>query len=220
MAKTLDPKTFPVDATRAFKPTKTYWLRSSSRFSTDGYAIFELATTAEFALRDGLLGEEAWTGIEKRAKEEVTKTTTPSFSAAKKGMLSTDWTVKDPTDSTLVTFDAKVSGFGKWEFAFPENSPHSTHPIELLPVGAHKKEKMFVMESVPFFWEMKWADKACVLYKVVDQKRVVVAEYQSVESGFKKNLMLVADDSEIDPVVVLATAVAMANMVHSFDKAR
>jgi hypothetical protein len=90
------------------------------------------------------------------------------------------------------------------------------------PVGIASREDWFVVDSVPFFWDMALeSGTVCHLYKVVDQKRVELARFRSRSkspSARDHEGVLLVDKNLADEVIVVATCVAMLKRIDSFRK--
>lgn len=88
------------------------------------------------------------------------------------------------------------------------------------PVGIASREDWFVVDSVPYFWDMSIeSGTLCKLYKVVDQKRVEVARCRSTSrraSPRDHEGVLLVDKNQADEVVVVATCIAMLKRIDSF----
>lgn len=84
------------------------------------------------------------------------------------------------------------------------------------PVGAGQKEQIFAKDSVPYFWDME-GGKHGTLYKVIDGKRVKIAEF-AARHGYDKDCVLVLDVEQLNEVVTIASCVALLNRMDSFEK--
>ena len=119
---------------------------------------------------------------------------------------------------------AQVSGplleLGHWKLAFPPESPHSSHDIDLRPTGMGQRADFFVKDSVLYFWDMPDAGRLCQLFKVVGDKRREIARFVGKRSRLStdKSGVLLLDEEQADEVVVVLTCVAVLNRSDSFRK--
>ena len=59
----------------------------------------------------------------------------------------------DPPGNRVAEISGPLLSFGRQKLSFPNESSHSSHNIDLRPVGAGSREGIFVQGSVPYFWE-------------------------------------------------------------------
>ncbi|CAM1510960.1 Fc.00g084730.m01.CDS01 [Cosmosporella sp. VM-42] len=118
-------------------------------------------------------------------------------------------------------FVAEISGpllaLGQWKLTFPGESTHSSHAIELRPVGMGRREDVFVKDSVPYFWDLVDSGAVCKLFKVVNGRRVEVGRYTGKRRG-RPNGILEVDDRQVDVVVTTMTCAAVLKRSDSFRK--
>jgi hypothetical protein len=61
--------------------------------------------------------------------------------------------VTDAAGRQVAQYKAPISAMGTTALTFPESSTHSSHQIQVKPVGLGKRTEGFVKDSVEFLWE-------------------------------------------------------------------
>jgi hypothetical protein len=96
-------------------------------------------------------------------------------------------------------------------FTFPEDSPHSSHPITMKRVKIWNRTETFTKDSVEYQWRFDGALRRSrfTLYKLVGGQEVVVAKYKGPLPVLKPRGALLIDEKEIDSVVALLSCCGM-----------
>ena len=200
------------DAIADLKPNKIYFLDSLSGDFSDELRVLDLSSAVATGGYVGNLTKAFTKDVQQVAKVRKNESSTWAFELGRK------------TFSSKMQFhDAKAGGnvvaeldmailkqWGAWAMSFPEQSPHSSHDIEIRPVGIWKKEETFVKDSISYLWDLSGPGKSGKLYQVKDEKKVLVAEFVA-KRWFVNNCVLVLDSELLDEVVVLASCVAVLN---------
>lgn len=216
--------TLPLDST-SLQPTSTYWITPHGML-TKTITILDL--TKDMTL--------PYTGMTSEYKDAVKKALkdhsfTPILSCKRLTWLGLKYDITSPRTSSNEnkpqdeTGDADAGGdssdvhiahwthpwtsTGEATLTFPSSSPHSTHPISLRPKRWGLRTESFVLDSVPYIWEMDslWHSTSMTLYRVVgsgeSERKVEVAKYaQKWWGAFVTGGILVVDEREVDGAVV------------------
>jgi hypothetical protein len=120
----------------------------------------------------------------------------------------------DSAEFPIASIGGGIFSLGTRKFTFPENSPHSSHNIEMRPVAINSAEEAFVKDSVLYFWECDSAKKR-TLTKVVSGSRIEIGKYETKHERTKEGI-LVLDSSQLNDVVAVLSCIALLNQVDSF----
>jgi hypothetical protein len=207
------PEDFPTDERASFTPTKIFYIRAPKNFSGDvtTHDVTSLTTDTY----DGLSGSYIDTV---KALSHGLLAETADYTFKRKSFLHTHTHVFSTTGLRVAEISAPVFAFGARTFVFPKSSAHSSHAIEMKPVGVARRAESFVKDSVLYFWDtegMKVVDR--VLVKVVGGKKVPVARYGS-RHAWDGSGVLVVDGREVDEAVAVVSCVALLELRDSFSK--
>lgn len=206
----IESSKLPVD-TRSFSPTAVYWI-SPHGMLTKKITILDLSKDISVP-QGGRITPEY--------KEEVRKTLkdhsfTPKITCHRSTWLGLKYTITDDQDNTIAHWTHHWSSVGEATLAFPEDSPHSPHNITLRNKRWGLRTEAFVLNSVPYFWEMDslWHSTNMTLYRVVGsrehQEKVQVGKYaQKWWGGFVTGGTFVVDEKELDGVVACLSLVVV-----------
>lgn len=146
-------------------------------------------------------------------KDQVKKTLkdhtfTPVFKARRNNWLGLKYTVTGTGDEKLADWKHPWSSVGEATITFPEDSPHSSHPVSLRNKRWGFRTETFTVDSIPFVWEMGsvWHSNGMTLYKVfgsgADQRKVEVGRYaQKWWGSFVCGGTFVVDEKEVDGLI-------------------
>jgi hypothetical protein len=73
----------------------------------------------------------------------------------KENILGSKVTIKDAEGNTVAEESNPVLSSGKARFTFPKQSLHSSHDVEIKPVGFMNSAESFVKDGVNYFWEIE-----------------------------------------------------------------
>ncbi|TPX08600.1 uncharacterized protein E0L32_009939 [Thyridium curvatum] len=206
--KGLDPTKFPIDTSVSFHPDKIFLLQSALGLNTETRVI----DCSETEAPDGLaypLPEDFRAQVEAFAQKNKDKAR-PVYVLKRKAWYSMDLAFADQDGNRLASLSGSLFKLGTRTVTFPEGSPHSAHDIESQLIAPGRSEEVFVKDSNPFFWDM--VESKGALYKLVDEKRVLIALF-AAKHGYTKDWVLLLNSAELDEVVAIATFMMFLNRV-------
>ena len=195
----------PLDL-RPFHPTNIYWISPHGLLSKK-VTILDLTKDIDVP----------YTGLTAEYKREVRKTLkdhsfTPVITCHRNNWLGLQYKITDDQDDMLATWSHPWSSVGEATLTFPDSSPHSPHPISLRNKRWGCRTELFVLNSVPYFWESNsiWHSTNMTLYKIMGsgeaEKKVELAKYaQRCYGGFVTGGTLVVNEEELDGVLACLT---------------
>lgn len=198
--KELQPGDFPLDKSKPFGPTAVYYVRKLG--SPSLYSVYDLSTTIP-----------PIKSLEEAADEAAKRP--PIFKIQQRFRFSRTFSGFDSAGVRIADISGPLLSFGHWKLTFSISTPLFGHDIELRPVGVGSREDVFVLDSVPYFWDPEGTVRH--LYKAMDDTRVEVARFTSKHPRDMSG-MLVVDDREVRLAVVLMTSVALLKRSDSFRK--
>lgn len=160
-------------------------------------------------------------GMTNEYKEEVKKTLkdhsfTPVITCHRTNWLGLKYDIKDDQDCPLAHWSHPWTSVGEAVLSFPEDSSHSPHPISLRNKRWGLRTESFVLNSVPYFWEMDslWHSTNMTLYRVVGsgetQTKTEVGKYaQKWWGAFVTGGTFVVDEKEIDSLVACLSLIVV-----------
>ncbi|KAF1849374.1 uncharacterized protein K460DRAFT_89874 [Cucurbitaria berberidis CBS 394.84] len=199
----------PLD-TRPLAPTAVYWI-SPHGLLTKKITVLDL--TKDMSV--------SYSGMTNEYKEEVKKTLkdhsfSPAITCHRNNWLGLKYNVTDDQDNNIAHWSHHWTSVGEAILTFADNSPHSSHPISLRNKRWGLRTESFVLDSVPYFWEMDslWHSKNMTLYRVVGSeehhKKTEVAKYaQKWWGSFVTGGTLVVDEKALDGVVACLSLVVV-----------
>lgn len=199
----------PLDS-RSFQPTNTYWITPHGML-TGEIKILDLSKDLDMP----------FTGFSDAYKEEVKKTLkdhsfSPAFTAHRGNWLGLKYTITDSQGEQIADWKHPWSSVGEAVISFPENSPHSSHPVSFRNKTWGLRAEAFIVDSVQFLWTMDsvWHSTNMTLYKVYGsgegQKKVKVGQYAQKHWGsFVTGGTFVVDENEIDGLVASMSLVVV-----------
>jgi hypothetical protein len=114
--------------------------------------------------------------------------------------------IGDRTGREVCSITTDLLKLGGRKIAF-HAMDHSDHDIEMRTSKIGSGTDCFVQNSDLYFWQAKSA-KRRLLYKVIGQQRIVVAEYAQ-KRGYSTGGVLAVNIKNIDHVIAQATAYAL-----------
>jgi hypothetical protein len=162
-----------------------------------------------------------FTGFSNAYKEEVKKTLkdhsfTPAFTAQRENWLGLKYTIKDSQGELVANWKHPWSSVGEAIISFPEDSPHSSHPVSLRNKTWGLRAEAFIVNSVQYYWTMDslWHSTNMTLFKVYGsgegEKKVKVGQYaQKWWGSFVTGGTFVVDENEIDGLVAAMSLVVV-----------
>jgi hypothetical protein len=201
----------PIDGNATLKPSKIYFFKSSSGDFSDELHVLDLSASVSMAQWAGSINEAFCNHVDNLAKEKKNDSSIKVFEL-NRGTFSSTMQFHDAAaggDVVAELYMPVLKHFGGWQLKFPENSPHSSHNIEIRPVSMMRSEETFVKDSVSYSWDAA-SGKRGSLFKTIDGKKKLIAEF-SAKTWFKNSCVLVMDSEQLDAVVTLATCVAVLN---------
>lgn len=194
----------------SFNPTGIYWITPHG-FCTSKITILNLTKDMDVP----------YTNMTNEYKTEVKRTLkdhsfTPAITLYRENWMGLKYNIKDDQGQHVAHWSHHWSSTGKAVLTFPEDSPHSTHPISLRNRRWGFRTETFTVNSQPYFWEMDsyWHSTNMTLYKMVGtgegQKKVEIGKYaQKWWGSFLTGGVFVVDEKELDGVVACLTLVVV-----------
>lgn len=191
-------------------PNKLLFIQSSSGDFSDELRVLDLSPSVTFSTFQAVKHDAFYSAVEKAAKSRQNDSSAWAYEANRKTF-----------SSKLQIHDTKAHGdlaaeldlsvlkhYGTWRLSFPRGSRHSSHDVDICPGGMLRKQETFTADDGVYVWDM--AGKRGELYKVVDGRRMLVAEFVA-KSWFANSCVLVLDARMVGDVVCLGTCVAALN---------
>jgi hypothetical protein len=204
----VDPRQYSVDDSIPFGLTKILYIRRTSGLSNDA----EVNDITAQVSHDTSGVNTKFLDDAKAAAQKTSSTA--AFTIERNSWLSTTHCIFDSDSRKLCTIVAPLLGFGRKQIAFPEGSSHSSHGLEMQPVGFGKGSEYFAKDSVLHFWK-KESTKSRVVYRVEGKKKIKIGEY-GAKHGYVNEGVLVFDEGQVGVVVALATCFAILTRSDSF----
>lgn len=156
----------------------------------------------------------------KKAKQITSSPPLPEivFTFKKENLPGSHLTVSDKAGNHVADWKSPILSMGTTTLTFPNGSKHSSHPIEIKPLGVGRRAESFVKDSVMYTWEnerFKIENKN--LIKAIGSEKVEVAKY-SQKTGHDKEGLLVVNTGEVDELVAVLTCFAVLQHIDSFSK--
>lgn len=199
----------PLDS-RSFNPTAVYWIAPHGLLSKK-ITIIDL--TKDMDMPYSGLTVEYKAAIKKTLKDH---SFAPVLSCHRRTWLGLKYEITDDQNAHVAHWSHPWSSVGEAVLTFPDDSPHSLHPISLSNTRWGLRTESFVHNSQPYIWQMDslWHSMNMTLYRVTgsgeQQKKVEVGKYaQKWWGSFVTGGTLVVDGSKIDGVVACLTLVVM-----------
>lgn len=194
----------------SFTPSNTYWISPHGMLSKK-IEILDLTRDIDVP----------FTGFSNSYKQLVKTTlkdhsSTPTLTAHCDNWFGTSYTITDSQGEFVAKWKHPWTSVGEATLTFPEDSQHSSHLISLKNKRWGLRTESFVIDSVPFFWEMDscWHSTNMTLYKTFgsgqSQRRIEVGKYaQKWWGSFVTGGTFVVDEEEIDGLVACLTLVVI-----------
>lgn len=219
-----------IDQSRTFRPSKIFYLRTSSEKAIHSSALDLTATCLSS------FGEDF--SPEFHELVQVALRANPSFSPT--------WQLAEAhhhrwSDTRLVVsaassgvevaqFHSALLSFGASHIHFPVESTHCSHEITVRPLSLLNRAQAFVKDSITYVWETPTVAlprssssssklpgrRKVSLYKAVSSKKVEIARYESASGKFELNGVLALEEREIDPLVAVLTLVGVLQQNDTF----
>jgi hypothetical protein len=122
------------------------------------------------------------------------------------------------TDSDAVaTWRPSRGSLGTQKFAFPPNSPNSSHTLSMKRPSFRHSE-LFVQESVEYIWRFESRSigkvrRPITLWKKIGNHEIPVARFQSPYRVSKTGGTLIVNEKEVDLVVAFVTCCGMLRKI-------
>jgi len=197
----------PLAETR-LEPTRAFYIHGGGLLKT--FTITDITESTEVS---AFLTTTDLTHLIAKAKSDAA-TKAVSIQLDKPSVFSTAITARDPSGALVATISGAVLTLGRQTITYAVGSSHH-HPIKLSPVHPASRADEFVIESVPFLWDVVDGRRRCELTKVLDGTRVEVGRFVA-ESPRDKSGVLLVDSREIDEILAALTCVAVLNRMDSF----
>lgn len=200
-----DSSNLPLES-RPFEASKTYWITPHSLL-TKHITILDL--TADMNIQ--------YSGLTDTYKDEVKKTLkdhsfTPAYTCERINWLGLRYNVVNDQGELIAEWKHPFSSVGEAVLSFPEDSPHSSHPIAMRNKRWGMRTESFTLNSQPFYWEMDslWHSNYMTLYKIFgsgeNERKVEVAKYANKWwGGVVTGGTLVVDERELDGFIASLT---------------
>jgi hypothetical protein len=228
---------FAIDTTRPLKATKAYFIREEQSGLKPISSLVDISTAI---LGNGPLSET--TSLHEAGKIAAAKPNlTTLFTLKQSGLLPTKLEAHPATltvnaeTTPLAIVSLSLLGLGKYQIAFPSGSEHSSHEIDMKPAGVGSHVYPFVKDSVPFFWDIRDAEKGdgrvYELWKVVaaiehsaageevqgggGSVRIPVANFAARRPRDREGLLLV-DEGHVDVFIAGLTCALLLRRMDSF----
>ncbi|KAF1815910.1 hypothetical protein P152DRAFT_201488 [Eremomyces bilateralis CBS 781.70] len=141
----------------------------------------------------------------------------PSLEISRARFFTSMMTISQPPDTSPIgTWKGSIFSTQKSVFEFPADSPHSSHPIVMKPMGLWTASEEFVKESVRHIgkFDKRLSSRYFTLFKQIGSQEIPVAQYRSTKlSVWIGGGVLAIDDKEIDPVVAVLWCANMLRKV-------
>jgi len=201
----IEASKLPLDS-KAITPTSTYWI-SPHGLLTKNITILDL--TKDMSVPYSAMDDAYKEQVKKALKDH---SFTPVYTCHRSNWLGLQYKVTDEQDAHIADWKHPWSSVGETTLTFPQDSPHSSHPIILRNKRWGLRTEGFTVESQPFFWEMDnlWHSTYMTLYKVTgngkNQTKVEVAKYaQKWWGAFVTGGTIVVDEKQIDGFIACLT---------------
>ncbi|KAF2436561.1 hypothetical protein EJ08DRAFT_644890 [Tothia fuscella] len=121
---------------------------------------------------------------------------------------SKNFVIEQPGSGELGQWKAGMFSSSPNTLLFPQDSPHSSHPITIKADNAWKFREQFVKDSRPYIWTVDnvMSSRKFTLYKVLGGAKQEIGRYEQ-GWGVKYGGTLVLDANEIDAVVAVVSVV-------------
>lgn len=201
----VETSALPLDS-QPLQPTAVYWI-SPHGMLTKNITILDLSKDITVP----------YTGMTHEYKDEVRKTLkdhsfTPAITCHRNNWIGLKYHITDDQENTIARWNHPWSSVGEATLCFEENSLYSSHPISLRNKRWGLRTESFIIDSVPFLWEMDsvWHSTNMTLYKVIGsgdgQSKIEVGKYaQKWWGGFVTGGTFVVDEKYLDGVVACLT---------------
>jgi len=203
--KNPQPADYPVNQDIRFQPTKVYYHQNNGGFSVS-LAIYDI--TDKVKVTDPVYLEDA---------KSLSSGVNPALEIRQESWHTRNYKAFGRAGAVVAEASGPLLDLGRWKIKFPAESVHSTHDLELRPTGPGRRQDVFVLESVPYFWDMVDPKGVYKLYKVDMGLRVEVANFTS-KSHRDLEGVLIVNDKEVGGVVAIVTSIAVLKRDDSFRK--
>ncbi|CEJ83954.1 hypothetical protein VHEMI03318 [[Torrubiella] hemipterigena] len=140
----------------------------------------------------------------------------PTFEIKRRSVIGRSFTAYETGMSEpAAQMDCATWSLGHWIITFPGNS--LIHNLDMRPAGNQARADIFVVESIPFFWEPQGNGAVRKLWKAVNGERIEVGELQSRTSRDTHGLLKI-DTAHVDRLVGIMTSIALLKRLESFRK--
>lgn len=208
MAQDLINDDSSVDETPPLRPTKIFFLNSSSGDFSDELHVLDLTPLITMADYTGTMTDAFRKQVERAAKANCNARSAWAFELTR-GTFSSRMQMHDASagGALVAELDMPVlKRYSAWKMCFPSRG----REVEVRPVSVWKKQEAFVVDGESFLWDMSGGGKRGVLGKKVDGRSGPVAEFVA-KSWFENSCVLMLDAEQVDEVVALASCVAVLN---------
>tara|TARA_R110002003_G_scaffold138_8_gene12710 strand:+ start:14678 stop:15388 length:711 start_codon:yes stop_codon:yes gene_type:complete len=195
---------------RSFSPTAVYWITPHGLL-TKNITVLDLTKDMDVPYTD--MSNEYKAQVKKTLKDH---SFTSAINCHRTNWLGLKYNITDDQNNSIAHWSHHWSSVGEAILTFPEDSPHSAHPISLRNKRWGLRTESFTVNSQPFFWEMDslWHSTNMTLYRVTGsgegQKKIEVGKYaQKWWGGFVTGGTFVVDEKELDGVVACLTLIVV-----------
>jgi len=136
---------FALSTTGVFNPTKFLYISATNNF-LNHVAVYDLTSLPNHkytSLSDTYVAEA-------KSLAESISSYSAIFTLDRAHWYSTRTSITKE-GSNVAGINAPLTAFGMRKFTFPSESPHSSHAIEMKPVGIGRRAEGFVKDSVQYF---------------------------------------------------------------------
>lgn len=163
--------------TTTFRPTSIYWITPHGMLTK---AITILDLTHDMPLPYAGLTDTFKAAIKTTLKDH---SFTPIITCQRQNWIGLKYDIRDDQGQPLAHWSHPWISAGEAVLTFPNDSPHSSHPISLKNKTWGLRTEAFTLDSQLFFWEMDsaWHSYNMTLYRVSGssehQRKIEVGKY-------------------------------------------
>jgi hypothetical protein len=140
----------------------------------------------------------------------------PTLLVKRESLFSARMKVMDSHRRVVAELNSSIFSLGTAKIEYPAASNHSSHNLEIKPVGLFRRAQYFVKDSAIYFWEHVNAYEK-TLFKVIGSKRFIIAKWDSIQGNQHCGILLL-DGKELDSVTAVISCVVQLNQSDSFTK--
>ncbi|KAH6695072.1 hypothetical protein F5X68DRAFT_28281 [Plectosphaerella plurivora] len=196
-------------------PTRNVYLHNHTLFGTTINATDLTSHLAKTYSDPDFVAEALQVAFAQCTPEKGEAALTPTWTIRRGDFFSRAMdVVETATGASLARWTLALLSTSASELTFSSDSPHSSHPITVRPVGSSSMlQERFVVDSAELAWKIeRGANPFDVRYKLVRTAAGhahVVARYAHPPGSMYRGGILSVDENEVDVVVALVTCCVM-----------